>query len=92
MFLGAMMATTFQYIREGSIDEEYRQLKAVLERDQAATAYLQEVEAHNLTRRKLHVTIYYAIVQLIVMIILVVQLIGIDSASSYNDEFVKTEL
>ena len=94
-FLGAMMVTTFQYIREGSIDEENRRLKAVLENDQAAAAYLQEVEAHNLTRRKLHVAIYYAILQLLVMIVLVVQLIGINSmtnTSSYEDEFVKTEL
>ncbi len=86
------MATTFQYIREGSIAEEYRRLKAVLEHDQATAAYLQEVEAHNLTRRKLHATIYYAIFQLIVMILLIVPLIGVNGVSTYDDEFVKTEL
>ncbi len=95
MFLGAMMATTFQYIREGTVEEENRRLKAAVERDGAAAVYLQEVEAHNLTRRKLHVAVYYAALQLLVMIVLVIQLIGVNTltkSSSYEDEFVKTEL
>ncbi len=95
MFLGAMAASTFQYIREGAVDEENRRLKALLAPDMATAVYVQEVEAHNLTRRKLHIAVLYAIVQLLIMVALVVYLIRMNTltnSSSYDDQFVKTEL